>query len=255
MIRTDSLYEVCHELFAGYPLAVEAINGSGVIRSMVLMLQDGDDARFFVPSTDRSEGRASFSIFPWRASGIVDIEPHGGAVPDVVANALTRGVPIPRDGSLFGWACEEAVTALVGVQARYTPASSVPSWAVMPLASIEETQWPPFTSERLFGNWFWEYHRARKIVLLDALIAGTSGLVFWVDTTAILGSECCAVARDIRSAEGYTLGRGCYVHYEALRVGKPVPSLAVLLADPGKTDLALQFQRSGHGDSWLPDES
>ena len=243
MISTSSLYGVCHELFAGYPLAANSVNPSGTIRSMVLMLQDGDDSEFFVLSHNCDEGRPFYSIYPWRSEGIVDIGADNSAtVPDMVGDALTCGVPIPRHGSLFGWACEDAVTALVVVYAKYTTVSPKPSWAVMPLAGVEEAQWPPFTGERLFGHWFWEHYRAQSIIYLGGLIAETPNTVFWTDTKAILGSDCCVVACDVRSPEGPTLRRGRYVYDLALRAGKPVPSVEVLLADPGKTDLAPRFQ-------------
>jgi hypothetical protein len=245
MIRSKSLYETCHELFTEYPVAAEAIDESSLIHSMVLLLPDGDDARFFVLIADRTMGRASFSLFPWRGDGSVNIEPSSDAVPNALVRALTCGVPIPRDGSLFGWIQENAVTTLVGVQARYTPASPVPSWAVMPLASIPMADWPPFTGYRLFGSWFWEYCRAGTIVLLDDLIAGTADLVFWVDSKDVLGSDCCAVAQDVQSAAGYILRQGCYVNYMALRSGKSVPSVAQLLARQHKTDLGPEFRLPG----------
>lgn len=193
---------------------------------------------------NHTKDMVSYSLYPWRTDGGVEIGPDVGPVPDVFATALSHGVPIPRDGSLFGWVREEDVTALIGVQTRYTTASPVPSWAVMPGAVSPVGEWPPFTGERLFGSWFWDHCRAGRIVPLADLIAGTSGLVFWVDTKDLLGSECCAVARDIRNTVGYTLRRGCYVHHEALQAGKPVPPLALLLAGPGKTDLGPRFQLS-----------
>jgi hypothetical protein len=245
MIRADSPYETCHELFAEYHLAAKTIDRSGLVRSMVLLLPDGDSARFFMLVADQTKGRTAFSLFAWRTEGRVDVRLDGGAVPDVFAAALARGVPIPRDGSLFGWARGEAVTTLIGVQARYTPTSPVPSWAVMPLADSSVSEWPPFTRDRFLGPWFWEDYRAGAIVPLDGLIARTSGLVFWVDTKDTLGSDCCAVARDITNAEGYTLRRGRYVYYEVLLGGKPVPPLAQLLAEPGKTDLGPRFQLVG----------
>jgi hypothetical protein len=255
MIRTNSLYEVCQELFAGYPIAVESVDDSGASRSMILMLRDGDEARFFVLSTESSQARTSFSVFPWRSDGLVNIEPDGGIVPDVVAHALMRGIPIPRDGSLFGWVSRESVTALIGVNTRYTPAAPVPSWAVMPRASLREVDWPPFASEHLFGTWFWEYYRAGEIVWLDGLIAETTGLVLWVNTTAILGSDCCVVARDIKKPGGYTLRHGCYVDCEALRAAQPVPSLARLLADPDKIDLGPLFRKHAPADYRPPGAS
>jgi hypothetical protein len=87
------------------------------------------------------------------------------------------------------------------------------------------------------------------MVSLGGLIAGTTDTVFWADTEAILGWDCCVVARGIASREGYTLPRGYYVYYEALRAGKPVPPLDVLLAHSGKTDLAPRFRRSEDPDS------
>ena len=80
----------------------------------------------------------------------------------MVVNALTSGVPLPQDGSLFGWTHGGAVTALVAVYTQYTPTSPVPVWTIMPLAGVPEPQWPPFTDERLFGPWFWEHFRIRE---------------------------------------------------------------------------------------------
>jgi hypothetical protein len=243
MIPTDSLYNACLELFDRYPLAAETLNGNEPTRSMILMLQDGDDARFFVLSADYREGRASFSLSPWREDGTIDIEPGSGAISSVAAEVVARAIPLPRDGSLFGWLGDGTLsTALIGIQARYTPESPMPLWGVMPLAGAK-VLWPPFTDNLFFGRWFWEYHDSGQVVLLDPLIAGTSHVVFWLDTKDILGSDCCAVARDVTSTEGFTLQHGCYVQREALRVGKSVPPLARLLADMTKTDLASRFRR------------
>ena len=105
MIRTRSLYETCHELFTDYPLAVRVVNRSGTIRSMVLMLPDGDDADFFVLMCDSSQDGPLYSLCIWRAGGIVDIDADSSAaVPNVVVNAVTRGIPIPRHGTVSGGA-------------------------------------------------------------------------------------------------------------------------------------------------------
>jgi hypothetical protein len=199
---------------------------------------------------DCGDGRPFYSVSPWNAGGaIVNIEADGGAVPDGVVSAVSRGVPFPRHGSLFGWKCGDDVTALVAVYAKYTPAYPEPSWTVLPLAGTQDAQWPPFTGEQLLGDWFWKHYRAGSMVSLGRLIAGTSDTVFWAGTEAILGWDCCVVARDIASREGYTLPRGCYVYYEALQAGKVVPPLDVLLAHFGKTDLAPRFRRSRDTDS------
>jgi hypothetical protein len=246
MIRTSSLYEACQQLFVGYPLAARTVNRIGPVSSMVLMLQDGGDGGFFVLTRDHAEGQPFYSLSPWRSPGSVDINlAADSAVPDLFANAIAHGVPIPRHGSLFGWDDGGAITALIAVYAKYTLESPAPTWATMPLTGIPEAQWPPFTDERLFGQWFWERYRARNIVALGGLIAGTPDTVFWADTKATLGSDCCIVARDIRSTDGHTLSRGRYVYYQALRAGKPVPSLRVLLAGADKIDLAPRFRPHG----------
>lgn len=141
-------------------------------------------------------------------------------------------------------------TALVVVYTTYTAARQAPSWAVMPLAGCPEVQWPPFTRNRLFGHWFWEHYWAGNIVSVGGLIAGTADTVFWVDTRAVLGWDCCAVAHDVRSPEEPVLRQGRYVYHEALQDGKLVPSLESLLADPSKVDLASRFRppNPSHGE-------
>jgi hypothetical protein len=242
MTRTSTLYEACHRLFDNYPLAVTPVYYGQTIRSMVLLVRDGNDAKFFVLSHGQTGGMTSYSLCPWPAGSIEEIGDDGGTIPPEVVHAVTLGIPIPRDGSLFGWACAGTVTALVTVYAEYTPACPEPSWAVMPLAGHPEGQWPPFIGERLLGHWFWEYSQAGSIVSLSGLVARSADTVFWVDTKATLGSDCCAVKHDIRSPNGLMLPSGRYVYFEALRAGKPVPSLSELLADTSKIDLAPLFE-------------
>ena len=242
MIRSDSLYEACQDLFAAYPLAAQTASRSGTVRSMVLMLQDGDDSGFFVLSCDERVSKPSYSLWPWPAGHIVNIEAGGSvAASSMAVNAVTRGIPIPRDGSFFGWARGNVIAALIVIYVECSPAYPEPGWAVMPLAGTPEEEWPPFTGGPLSGHWSWEECRAGSVISLDSLIAGTPETVCWVDTKAILGSDCCAVARDIRIPPGHLLRRGCYVYYQALQAGMPAPSLEVLLADPGKIDLAPRF--------------
>lgn len=243
MICTSSLYESCQELFAEYPLAVDIIEHDGqTVPSMVLMLREGDDARFFTLSRREGEGKTAYVLRSWPAGDVADImADHRGTVSDVAINTVTSGVPLPQDGSLFGWTHGDAITALVAVYTQYTPTSPVPVWTMMPLAGVPETQWPPFTDEHLFGPWFWNHFRAGSITFLNDLIADTTATVFWVDTKAVLGSDCCVVKRDITGPAGQVLHRGRYVYYQALRAGTPVPSLTALLADTGKTDLSCRF--------------
>lgn len=239
MLRASSLYETCRTLFREYPEAVAAVDLSGWVCSMVLMLLDEEDAGFYVLSHQRGGSRSSFSLWPWPAGDVVTLDPGGEAtVSRQAVNAVTRGEPIPRDGSLLGWTHRGDITALIAVYARYSHAHPEPGWAVMPRAGTPEVLWPSFTGEPLFGRWSWEQFRAGSIVSLDRLIASTPDTVSWVDTAALLGSNCCVVARDITDPSGYTLHQGRYVDYEILRADKAVPPLEALLADPDRIDLA-----------------
>jgi hypothetical protein len=242
MIGISSLYKNCQELFSEYPLAVRADNGGEAARSMVLMVHEGPT--FFVLRLDYDKGKPVYSIGPWPAGAIEEILADGDLpVSDTLANALTYSVPIPQDGSLFGWIHGDAVTALIVVYADESE-SPVPSWAIMPLAGTPERQWPPFTDERLFGSWFWKHYSAGEIVCLGALVAETPGAVFWVDTKTAIGSDCCAVKRDIKTSTGHILRRGSYIYFQALRERERAPSLEALLADAGKVDLAPRYDRS-----------
>jgi hypothetical protein len=242
MSCTSRLYQACRDLFDAYPLAVVAVDEDPTMQSMVLMLAGDDDVNFFVLLRDYGDGRAAYTVIPWHADGPVIIEPDGGDVPDLAANVVLRGVPIPRDGSLFGWIHGRPVTALIVVYSRYTPDRRAPTWSVLPLVGIEKADWPPFTDERLFGHWFWDHYRAGSIVDLGEVIAATTDTVFWVDTYATLGSDCCVVTTDVETPEGHVLRRGRYVGAATLRAGMAVPTPAVLLADAGKTDLAPRFR-------------
>jgi hypothetical protein len=251
MIQANSPAEACRELFARYPVAIIAADRGSTSRTMVLMLRDGDDLRLFILSHEQGKDRPPYSIRLWRTTESVDIAgDDGAAVSDTVMTVLTRGIPVPRDRSLFGWRQDDHVTALIPVYTTFAPRYPEPFWAVMPRVGIPEAQWPPFTDEHLFGLWFWEYYRSGDLVSVDGLIAEAPGTVFWIDTSAILGSDSCAVARDIKSPEGFTLERGRYVYHQALRAGKPTPSLRVLLADTGKTDLAPRFRRTADYNGW-----
>lgn len=242
MSGTSGLYRRCRELFSTYPLAVRADNGSEAARSMVLMLHEGP--AFFVLRLAGKKDESVYSIGPWPAGDAEEISADGNSpVFDTLSKALIYGVPIPQDGSLFGWIHGDAVTALVVVYADGSE-SAVPSWAIMPLAGIPEWQWPPFANEHLFGSWFWKHYWAGEVVCLGSVVAETPDTVFWVDTKTSIGSDCCLVKRDIRTSTGHTWRRGCYVYFQALREGKRVPSLEVLDADIGKVDLAPRYDRS-----------
>jgi hypothetical protein len=250
MIRVTSLYEFCMELFTRYPLAARGMDRGGTVRLMVLMHRDGDDVSFFLLSRHhRGSGSTDYSLRPWPCGDIVDIEANGTTGPQMVANAVLHSVPLPRHGSLFGWLGKDTILALVCCDTASTTAESPPRWSVMPLADSPKSDWPPFVNEILFGDWFWEYYEAGSLVSLDSLIFETPNTVFWVSTQEIIGTDCCAVARDIEGPAGHVLRRGRYVDSEILQPGKLVPPLSSLLADPEKIDLAPRFQRYVHDDA------
>jgi hypothetical protein len=250
---TSSLFEDCRALFAGYPLATWAdVCGARSARSMVVLLQDEAHPRFFVLTHRRGDG-PDYTVSAWPVGSMTEITADGdSAIPDRVRKAVRHGVPIPRDGSLFGWGDTDAITALVAFEAVYSPATPSPTWTVMPRAGIPEAGWPPFTREPMFGRWFWEHYRAGNVVSLSGPVAATPDTVFWVNTTAILGSDCCAVGCDIAVSRDRTLSRGCYAYYEVWQAGQAAPSLSALLEDASKIDLAPRFQRWGNGDEPSP---
>lgn len=248
--RDPSPYEACQELFSRYPLALRVSGQDSSVRSMVLMLADGGEPRFFVLSHGCDDGWCGYSIGPWPTGDFTDIEPGGDAhVPGAVTTALNSGIPLPRHGSMFGWTHQHAITALIVIYTDYDSARPLPRWTVMPLAGTPEPHWPPFTGRPLFGSWFWDYYWAGGIVPLDSLIAETPDTIFWVNTRVMLGSDCCAVAYDSTSAEGDTLKRGCYVYSEVLRACAQIPSLKELLAEPDKVDLSTRFPADRGQDS------
>jgi hypothetical protein len=240
MIRVDTFHEACRTLFVEYPLASSA--GSGGSRSMVLLLEQDGDPEFFVLSEHGRPASPAYSLRQWPVGAEVKIgADRREAVPPALVDAVIRGVPLPRDGSLFGWASGDAISALVVVYAEDTPESPEPSWAVMPRAGYPQEHWPPFTGERLFGPWFWDHHRVGRISSLVDLLTEAHGTVFWADTKTALGSDCCVVVQDLQGPDGHTLPRGIYVYSGALLAALPLPSPEELLASAHTVDLASRF--------------
>jgi len=225
--------EAARRLFAEYPLAIQPAKPGARRDSMVLMLRDGDDPTFFVLERDRHR-TPSYLLRPWGSrDGAAD-----------AADTLTSAVPFPRHGSMFGWQESGTVTALIACYAHYTPRSPEPVWSVLPLAEAPESQWPPFTKERLFGSWFWECLRAGELVNVGDLISRTPGTVFWAHTEASLGSGCCVVSHQIKDPGGYVMPPGRFIFHTVLSDGKSLPSVDELLALADTTDLTPGFAQS-----------
>jgi hypothetical protein len=247
MEEINTLYTTCTELFRSYPLAIDDCDSD--VSSMVLLLRDGDCVSFFSLWQISSESPPFFILRSWHADERTRIDADDGEIfSDATIKIITCGVPIPRHGSMFGWKRSGAVTAMIVFYSDYDPAFPLPTWAVMPRAGTPEERWPPFTGEPFLDRWFWNYYREGSVVSLDNLIAETPETVFWVGTAAALGWDSCAVTHNCESIDGYSLLKGCYVYYRALRMSGPIPPLEMLLsADSPKTDLALQFQNCAGG--------
>lgn len=234
MNQTATLHARCRELFGTYPKAVETAAeqdfGPGSY-AMTLMLADGGEPRFFRLLGTCDDGYAACE----RGCTPVLL---GDDMPSGVREGIAGGWPLPRDGSLFGWQEHGIISALV---ASYTDLDlDVPEWTLMPHADLPGP-WPPFAGESLLGSWFWEHLRAGSLTDLGPLIAGTEGAVFWVRVSEDLGLGCIAVSGDVTGPSGLILPRGVYAYHQVLRSGAPLPSLADLLADPGRADLGPRF--------------
>ncbi len=233
---TATAYDICGELFAAYPLAVDPAGAA------TLMLADGDDLSFYIVSRHDGDGAPFYWLWPWRSGKLQwKIDTGTGPVPAEAADVLHRGVPLPLNGSLFGFLRGGAVTALAVVYVQYKPERPVPSWSLMPLAGTPEADWPPLA---LFGQWFWDRYATGDIVSLAGLVAATRETVFWSQDEAS-GWGSMGVAADV-AGPGYVLQQGVYAYTQALLDG-PAPTLGDVLGDPGKVDLAPRFAGTARG--------
>ena len=72
MVPVNRAYLACRDLFNEYPLAASAVTHVPTMHTMVLMLRDGDDARFFVlmriRGKDTTSTRSAHGALraPWR---------------------------------------------------------------------------------------------------------------------------------------------------------------------------------------------
>ena len=246
-----NLYKQAEELFKRYPQAVAPVTEDGSVRSMILMRPHGRTAECFALTRQCGRQGESCSLFRWHKDGIVNVAPDGTVAEQDGKLSLQEAeriaataIPLPRDGSLWGWAPKRTVTALIAIYAQYTEETPEPSWTPMLLAYAARQDWPAFVGERLLGAWFWDGLRTGRIVEVGPSIAASSRAVWWVDTQATLGSDTCAVERPLSLPGGVTLPRGLFVYDKPLRSGRTVPSLESLLVSRDKTDLGPRFAQA-----------
>ncbi|MGH3193479.1 MAG: hypothetical protein ACRDOL_40740 [Streptosporangiaceae bacterium] len=232
-------YQQCRGLFSAYPEAVSS-DGPG---AMVLIVPGSPGPRFFVLGRLRGRG---YQLFPWDGDGETGIEPGTVSIPQDYAAVLAGGVPVPREGSLYGWADGKSVTALIQMFTQAREDTPVPGFAVMPRAGTPEAQWPPFAAEPVFGAWFWDHRRAGRIISLAQTAARTRKQMYWSGMQIPAGgSGLIAIAARVTGPGRCRLEPGVYAYYQVLRRREPLPSLDVVLADPARLDIGPRFGRGG----------
>lgn len=231
----------CKQLFGAYPLAVTRDPADGS-RSMVLMDWTAAGGCFFT-LTQAREGL--FAIRPWSgqdAGG--EIGPRE-AVEDAIVRVIANGMPVPRDGALFGWVPDRQVTAMLSVHSGHPPGSGaavpVPEIQVMPMAGTGGLDWPPFTASPFVDGRLWDYLDRGQIVDVVPLLTGSAGQAFLVPSPNALsrrrGARCIVVAGNL-TAEEYWLPAGVYMDQLLLCEGVPAPPARHLLALPGTVPFA-----------------
>jgi hypothetical protein len=259
-------FAACLRLFRSFPLAVTTARPEDIslaagqrhpgdprrpgaaYRSIVLRHCGFDGSGYYVLTQDPAE---QFTLRPWHPD---EGERHeilpGLPVPVTCHRVITEGMPVPRDGALFGWVSDRQVTVLMSVyhgspnhwspnhgqpSGRY----GVPQVRVLAAVGSEPMRWPPFTASPLDDGRLWEYVERGEIVDLAPVVS--RGEASWVpsqnSSRAIQGHGCVVVAHSL-VAEDYWVPSGIYMDHWMLREGVPTPPASHLLTLPGATDLA-----------------
>lgn len=221
--ETRSVEERCDDLFAAYPLALQTAEGGSL---MTLILPGPVFA--MIARWDAEAGGSTY---------VLSVEERDSLT---LEQAAATGVPLPRPGTLLGYAAGDRITALV---VFYTDNEPLPAYSVMPNTAEHADRWPPFTGEPVVGRWLWDCVEQDRLINLGPVLASAPGAVFWAPTGPEIGSDCCVVATGLE-AEYATLPNGVFAYSELLRTDRGViPSLEALLARPDLTDLASRFGR------------
>lgn len=227
-----TLDDACRRLFGSFPLDI--IPGEG----MLVFTAESGKYHYLA----RLEN--GWQMWPWNDTGDgVLITKSTESIPGEYADALPRGVPVPRAESVFGWVADGTVTAVILVYTDPGTGIPEPCFSVMPAADCTGDHWPACAEESRFGSWIWEHLAAGKIVDLTSAITSTKDTVLW-STAEITGGGAgvIAVREPVRTDCGWTLPAGVYAYHEVLRAGQRIPSLPEVLAVPGNTDLATWFR-------------
>jgi hypothetical protein len=208
---------------------------------MILMTRAAGKARFF---TLAETSRAHFQIRAWNCGQAIQEVFPGRPVPDVFAQAIADGMPVPRDGAVLGWVADRQVTAILAVHSRLPAgadrAAPVPEIQVMPMSGTTVLDWPPFTASPLDDMRLWDYLDRGDIADLGCLLASHPGRAFRAACPhghgSARGAACVVVTANLIAGE-YWLPAGVYADHWMLRDGRPAPPAGQLLALPGTVDL------------------
>ncbi|MGH3166111.1 MAG: hypothetical protein ACRDN0_09485 [Trebonia sp.] len=245
MMHTQSgaaSFAACLQLFRCHPLAVavpSVAGAGGGRRSMVL--RDRTAGYFVLTEHPETFVLRSFGAGIEGAGIEEEIRPRE-PVTETVRDVIAGGLPVPRHGSLLGWAIGKLVTALLKVDsappAAGDDAAPVPTMRVLPLhGSTPRWHWPSFACDPLGDFRLWEYVEWGDIVNVMPLVREASGRAFWVPGGEGLRTGHIVVTGNLRASR-FWVPAGVYADHWSLREGIEPPLAGTLLASPGVTDLA-----------------
>jgi hypothetical protein len=240
-------FAACVRLFTRYPLAVTRHRADQGLRSMVLTVSEAQPAGFFVLTQVADD---LFVIRSWQRRDGIDysIRP-GEPAPGVIHRVIAGGMPVPRDGGMFGWVTDSQVTVLLMAHCRQPTTwdcpAPIPELRVMPLAGTSElAYWPPFTASPFDGR-LWEYvERGQVVNVVPLLLDGAAG-AYWVpapDRRSARHEDGCVVVTDNVAGEEFWLPAGVYMDHWTLREGFAAPPVSCLLALPGVVNLTRRLR-------------
>lgn len=239
----DDAFAACLRLFRQYPLAVRRHYAEHRFGSMVLMTRDAGVSRFFVLIMEWDD---LFVLRHWdrRDGARVEIG-RDEPIPAEIRRVIETGVPVPRDGALFGWVTGYQVRAVLAAYGRlpepWDDASAVPGVLVMPHTGSQPAEWPPPAASALGDGKLWEYVARGQLADLAPLISRQAGRVFLVpggDGRDVRGVGARVVVTERLRDDSFWLPAGVYADHRTLREGAQVLTVRQLLAQPGVVDLA-----------------
>jgi hypothetical protein len=230
-----ALFHRCQQLINGRSLTTEDL---GSRHPGVTLMVQGPPARFFVLSRrpDSTRRSPAYIIWPWDGDDDATITRHTAALSPPFTEAITTGIPVPRNGSLLGLLAGREVAGFLVFYTSEQHDPGRPVQSTMIHADLPERLWPR-TANRDFGPWFWESYRDGSIVELNTLITATPGTFFWIDG-GTPSSRYIVVNRDVPAQAGFVVPAGRYAWCGALQEGHRPPPASQLLTTRGRADMA-----------------